>query len=236
MRCKKAGWLLLVLACASTAAGAQQAVPDKPVSDRDRLSYALGYDYGRSLADNRIDVDPAILLRAIQDGMAHKNPTVPPQQIANVLHSLKQKLYAQAKADFDKASAENRAASDSVLAKNRIRPGVKVLPSGVQYRVIEEGNGPTPRPDGQARILYRVSISTGQEFVSSYNTPNPQPTTIVISESPLAGVRQVLPMMRQGGHWEVVLPPDQAYGSSPGSPVGPNQALLMDIKMVEVLK
>ncbi|HTA64843.1 MAG TPA: FKBP-type peptidyl-prolyl cis-trans isomerase N-terminal domain-containing protein [Xanthomonadaceae bacterium] len=224
--------LLFVLAFLCVAAArAQDATPDKG-----KLSYALGYDYGRSLVENRIDVDQATLLRAIQDGMARKTPAEPPQQIAVVLQALKQKLYAQAKAAFDKASAENKVSSDSLLAKNRVRPGVKVLPSGVQYRVIEEGNGPSPRPDGQARILYRAAISTGQEFASSYNVANPQPTTIVINESPLAGIKQILPMMRQGSHWEVVLPPDQAYGSSPGSPVGPNQALLMDIKMIEVLK
>lgn len=227
----KMRWLILALVCVSPLAGAQQMT-----SDKDKLSYAVGYDFGRSVADNKLDVDPAIVLRAVQDGMAHKNPALSPQQIGQMLHALKQKLYAQAKAEFDKASAENKAASDALLAKNRIKAGVKVLPSGVQYRVIQEGNGPSPRPDGKARILYKVTVATGQEFVSSYNTPNPQPTSIVINESPLAGVRQILPMMRQGSHWEVLLPPDQAYGAGPGSPVGPNQALLMDIKMVEVLK
>lgn len=221
---------VLAFACVS-AAGAQQAATDK-----DRLSYALGYDFGRSLVENKVDVDPAVLLRAIQDGMSRKTPTMSQQQIATVLHSLTMKMYAQAKSEFDKASAENKAASDSLLAKNRVRQGVKVLPSGVQYRVIEEGNGPSPRPDGQARILYRASVPSGQEFVSSYNTRPPQPTTITIAESPLAGIRQVLPMMREGAHWEIVLPPDQAYGSGPGSPVGPNQALVIDIKMVEIVR
>lgn len=224
-------WWLLAMLGAWTLAGAQQAQTDKQ-----KLSYALGYDYGRSLADSNIDVDQATLARAIGDGLKHKSPAVSTQQMGVVLHGLKEKLYAQAKANFDKAAAENKAASDALLARNRIRAGVKVLPSGVQYRVIDAGSGPMPRADGQARILYKVSVATGQEFVSSYTTANPQPTTITISESPLAGVRQILPMMRQGAHWEVLLPSDQAYGPGPGSPVGPNQALLMDIKMVEVLK
>ncbi len=224
-------WLLGFLVCATATASAQQVQ-----SDRQKLSYALGYDYGRSLAENRIDVDPEILLRAIQDGIAHRQPSVAPPQIDAALHGLKQKLYAQAKASFEKAAAQNKAASDALLAKNRVRAGVKVLPSGVQYRVISAGDGPMPAADGQALILYRVSVATGQEFVSSYTSPHPQPTKINIGESPLAGVRQILPMMRQGAHWEVLLPPAQAYGSGPGSPVGPNQALLMDIRMVDVLK
>jgi FKBP-type peptidyl-prolyl cis-trans isomerase len=102
--------------------------------------------------------------------------------------------------------------------------------------VIEEGNGPAMRADGQVKILYRASISTGQEFATSYTTQNPQPTTVVINQSPLAGIKQMLPMMRQGARWEIVLPPDQAYGSGPGSPIGPNQAVMFDIKVVEVVR
>jgi peptidylprolyl isomerase len=205
-------------------------------SDKGKVSYSVGYDFGRSLVDDKVDVDPATLIRAIQDGYAHRNPALPPQQMAQLLQAMKQRLLAEAKADFDKAAAENKAASDWFLAKNHAKQGVRTLPDGVQYRVIEEGNGPAVRADGQVRILYRASISTGQEFATSYGSPNPQPTTVVISESPLVGIKQILPMMRQGAHWEILLPPDQAYGSGPGSPIGPNQAVLFDIKVVEVVK
>jgi len=224
--------LALVLACVGTSTAVAQDVS----SDKGKLSYSVGYDFGRSLVIDKIDVDPAILSRAIQDGMAHKDPALPQQQMAQVLHAMHQRLLAEAKANFDKAAEDNKAASDGFLAKNRARQGVRSLPDGVQYRVIEEGAGPPVRADGQVRILYRATISTGQEFATSYNNPNPQPTTVVINESPLAGIKQVLPMMRQGAHWEIVLPPEQAYGSGPGSPIGPNQAVVFDIKVVEVVK
>ena len=194
--------LALVLACAGTSTAIAQDVN----SERARLSYSVGYDFGRSLVIDKIDVDPTILSRAIQDGMAHKDPAMPQQQMTQVLQGMHQRLLAQAKANFDRAAVDNKAASDEFLARNHARQGVKTLADGIQYRVIEEGTGPPVRADGQARILYRAAISTGQEFASSYNVANPQPTTIVINESPLAGIKQVLPMMRQGAHWEIVLP------------------------------
>jgi len=205
-------------------------------SDKGKISYAIGYDLGRSLVDRGIDVDPATLQRAIQDGLARKPAAMPPQQMMQLLRAMQQRLLAQAKAAFDRAAASNKAASDRFITQNRAKPGVKTLANGIQYRVIEDGSGPAVRADGQVRILYRASISTGQEFATNYSGANAQPTTIVINELSLPGIKQVLPMMRQGAHWEILLPPDQAYGSGPGSPIGPNQAVLFDIKVVEVGK
>jgi len=224
--------LAVVVACLGMSAAMAQDV----TSDKGKISYAVGYDLGRSLVERNIDIDPATLQRGIQDGLGHKPPAIPPQQIMQLLREMQQRLLAQAKAAFDRAAAANKAASDRFIAQNRAKPGVKTLANGIQYRVIEDGNGPTVRADGQVRILYRASISTGQQFASNYTGANAQPTTIVINELPLAGIKQVLPMMRQGAHWEILLPPDQAYGSGPGSPIGPNQAVLFDIKIVDVGK
>jgi FKBP-type peptidyl-prolyl cis-trans isomerase len=224
--------LAVVVACLGTSVAMAQDV----TSDKGKISYAVGYDLGRSLDERGVDVDPATLQRAIQDGLARKTPAMPPQQMMQLLREMQQRLLAQAKAAFDRAAASNKAASDRFIAQNRAKPGVKTLADGVQYRVIEDGNGPAVRADGQVRILYRASISTGQQFATNYTGANAQPTTVVINESPLAGIKQVLPMMRQGAHWEILLPPDQAYGSGPGSPIGPNQAVLFDIKIVEAGK
>lgn len=229
---------LRLLALAAALMSVSTAIAQDVTSDKGKLSYAVGYELGHSLVERKIDIDPVTLNRAILDGIANKNPALPAQQMTQLLQEMQQRLLAKAKADFDKASADNKAASDWFLAKNRAKAGVKALANGVQYRVIEEGSGPVVRPDGQIRIMYRASISTGQEFGTSYGGPGTpaQPTTILVNAMPLAGIKQVLPMMRQGARWEIALPPDQAYGSGPGSPIGPNQAVLFDIKVVEVLK
>jgi FKBP-type peptidyl-prolyl cis-trans isomerase len=218
--------LALVLACLGTSAAIAQDVS----SDKGKLSYSVGYDFGRSLVIDKIDVDPAVLSRAIQDGMAHKDPALP-----QVLQAMHQRLLAVAKANFHKAAADNKTASDRFMAQNRVKPGVKTLADGIQYRVIEEGSGPAVKADGLVRIMYRISTSDGQEFRSSYGGPGSlsKPVFVAVKRSALAGIRQVLPMMRQGSHWEVVLPPEQAYGDDPRSPIGPSQAVVLDIKIVD---
>ena len=227
---------LLAVAMATATIGAAQA--QDVTSDKGKVSYALGYDLGRRLSESRIEVDTTTLLHAIQDGLASRNPSLSEKQMQQIMESVQQKQLARVKADFDKFAADNKAASDWFLAKNRARAFVKTLPSGIQYRVIEEGNGPMPRADGQVKIMYKASISSGKVFATSYGGDGvaAQPITVNISESPLAGIKQILPMMKLGAHWEVVLPPDQAYGSGPDSPIGPNQAVIFDLKVVEVLK
>ena len=229
---------LRLLAVALAVTGAGMAMAQDVTTDKGKLSYAVGYDMGRKLVESKIDLDPTTLNRAILDGMTHRNPLLTEPEMAQRLQTMQQGLLAQAKADFDKASAENKAASARFVAQNRNKPGVRTLADGIQYRVIEAGNGPMPYPDGRVRILYHASISNGQQFASNdgSNGRPVQPTTVVVNESPMPGIKQILPMMRQGAHWEILLPPEQAYGDSPGSPIGPNQAILFDIKMVEVLK
>ncbi len=224
-------FLALVLACV----GASMAIAQDVGSDRGKLSYSVGYEFGRSLVDDKVDIDPVTLVRAIQDGLAHRNPVMPPRQMALVVRAMQQRLLAVAKANFDRAAANNRAASDRFMAQNSVKPGVKTLADGIQYRVIDEGNGPAVRPDGVARIMYRAAIWDGKEFGSSYGGPGSQaqPVIVVVKESPMAGIRQILPMMKQGSRWEVLLPPEQAYGNNPGSPIGPSQAVLIDIKIVD---
>jgi FKBP-type peptidyl-prolyl cis-trans isomerase len=224
--------LAVLIASGSMAtAFAQDVTPDKA-----KLGYTLGYDYGRTLSGYGMEVDQAAFARGIADGLARKKPELSQQQIAQILQSVKQTLYAQAKTKFDKASTENKASSESFLAKNRTRPGVKVLPDGIQYRVIDEGTGPQVKPDDMLQIMFRATLSNGKEFVSNYSATGTasHPAYMAIKESPMAGMREILPMMRQGARWEIVLPPEQAYGSDPGSPVGPNQAVLFDIKIVDI--
>lgn len=201
-------------------------------SDKGKLSYAVGYEIGRDLNERKIDVDMNTVMRAIQDGHAKKAPAVPEEQMAQALRAMQEKMVADARAEFERVSNQNKAASDKFLADNRAKQGVTVLPSGIQYRVIENGNGRQPTATSEVQIHFRGSLHTGQEFASTYSGNTP--VTIKVSEAPLPGLKEVLPMMRQGSRWEIFLPADQAYGNTPRSPIGPNQAVVFDVRLVEV--
>lgn len=229
---------LRLLAALVAVLGVGAAMAQDTTSEKGKLSYAYGYRIGAELTDSKLDVDLATVVRGVQDGYAKKDPAVPMEQMQASLKAMGEKLQAQARAEFEKAAATNKAASDKFMAANRTKSGVVVLPSGVQYRVIEEGTGKQPTAAGDVRLHFRGSLYTGQDFASSYANAQPgqepEPVSFKVSEFPVEGVRDVLPLMKAGSRWEVFVPADKAYGNSPRSPIGPNQAVIFDIKLIEV--
>jgi FKBP-type peptidyl-prolyl cis-trans isomerase len=245
--------LLVVTLTGLTALGAESAIAQNasrqdvarhPAANTDittpdnkiKLSYAIGYDLASGLRRQQMDVDAATLIRGISDGLAKKPPEVPPAQMEALLTAMQQKFLTQAKAAYQKAITENKARSEQFLAQYRSKSGVKTLSGGIMYRVIDDGGGVMPTVNSQVRISFRGALVNGKVFASTLKGDNQQPITVGVSDSPLRGLTQVLTMMKQGAHWEVVLPSDQAYGDSPRSPVGPGQAVVFDITLVEVLK
>jgi FKBP-type peptidyl-prolyl cis-trans isomerase len=201
-------------------------------TDKGKLSYAMGYEIGQDITQRKLDVDLNTVIRAIQDGYAKKNPAVPEADMRAALEAMQQRLMEQAKAEFERVAAENKAKSDQFLAANRSKQGIQTLPSGIQYRVIDQGAGPQPTANSTVEIHFRGSLSTGQEFASTY-TGN-QAVTMQVSAAPIKGLQEVLPLMKSGSRWEIFLPPDMAYGDSPRSPIGPSQAVIFDVKLVSV--
>lgn len=215
------------LAQTAAATPAPAAAPDKTT-----LSYAIGYDMARDLAERKVDLDLATLIRGINEGYAKKQPTMPGDKLAAALSSFQKRMADQERANFERLSRENKTKSDAFLSANRAKPGVSVLPSGVQYRVIEPGTGAKPTSASTVQVHLRGSISTGQEFANTYSTANAQPASFKVSEFPLAGVKEAIVLMPTGSRWEVFIPADKAYGNDPRSPIGPAQAIVFDIKLL----
>ena len=201
-------------------------------SAKGKLSYALGYQLGRETVESGEALDLATMTKALQDGYAKKDPAVPVDQMRDAYQAMQQRLQAKAKAAFEKAAAENKTKSDGYLAQNKAKAGVKTLPDGVQYRVIETGNGAKPTPASSVDLEVSGPYPWGQQ-------PTPAPAaqkmaSTKLSEIEMPAVREVLAMMPQGSKWEIVLPPEKAFGNDPRSPFPPNVAVQFEIKLVSV--
>jgi peptidylprolyl isomerase len=210
-----------------------------PAPDKNALSYALGYDLGRNLVESGEAVDINTVVKALQEGYGKKEPTVPVAQLRTAVETMQKRQMEKAKAAFDKASAENKTKSDAFLAQNKSKAGVQSLPGGIQYRVIEAGSGAKPSQASNITMQYKGSLSDGRTFVDTFSpqqgqTAAPAPMAIKVSEIPLTGLREAILQMPTGARWEVVLPADKAYGNTPQSPVGPNQAVVFEVKLVSV--
>ena len=210
-----------------------------PAPNKNDLSYALGYDLGRNLVESGEAVDINTVIKALQEGYGKKEPTVAVTQLRTAVEAMQKRQMEKAKAAFDKASAENKTKSDAFLAQNKAKAGVQSLPGGVQYRVLEAGSGAKPNQASEVTLQYKGALTDGRVFVDTFSpqpgqTTAPAPMAIKVSEIPLVGLRDALLQMPAGARWEVVLPAEKAYGNTPQSPVGPNQAVVFDVKLVSV--
>lgn len=200
-------------------------------SEKGKLSYAIGYEIGNDFVEKKMDIDVNTVIRAIQDGYAKKAPAVANEQMAEALDKMKERLYNEAKTKYEALARDNKAASDKFLAENKVKKGIVTLPSGIQYRIIEEGTGKRPLKTSEVTMHYRGSLTTGLEFDSSFARGTPAKFKV---DQVLKGWQEVIPMMKVGDHWQIFLPPEQAYGMRGNGPIGPNQALVFEIKLIDV--
>jgi FKBP-type peptidyl-prolyl cis-trans isomerase FklB len=206
-------------------------VAQDTTSEKGKLSYAIGYEIGNDFIEKKMDVDVATVLRAIQDGYAKRQPAVPAQEMRTALEKMSEKLKTAALAKYEALAKENKAKSDKFMADNKVKKGIVTLPSGIQYRVIEDGTGKRPLKNSEVSVHYRGSLSSGLEFDSSFARGVPASFKV---DAVLKGWQEVLPMMKVGDHWQIFLPPEQAYGMRGQGPIGPNEALVFEIKLVDV--
>lgn len=233
--------LASVVATGAMAQTAPAAKPAAPVAsgpvDKAALAYALGYDFGRGLADQAPGLDVNAINRAIQDGYAKKQPTIPAEKLQSTVAAYQQQRETQAKAEFEKVSRENKVKSDAALASNKTKPGVVILPSGIQYKVVEAGAGAKPNVNSTVEFNFSGALaSTGQVFASTF--ANVKPVTGKLADvANLPGMKEVMQMMPSGARWQILLPPEKAWGNGPeslrGGP-GPNQAVFLDVKLISV--
>lgn len=223
---------LLAATLAALTLTAGTALAQDTSSAKGQLSYALGYQLGREAIESGEALDVTTMTKAVQDGYAKKAPTVPVEQMRTAYQGMQKRLQAKAKAAFDKASAENKTKSDAFLAQNRTKPGVKTLPSGVQYRVIETGNGAKPNQASNVELEVNGPFPWGQHPTPAQ--PAQKMASMKLSQIEMASMREVLLQMPAGSKWEIALPSDKAYGADPRTGFPPNVAVVFEVKLASV--
>lgn len=206
-------------------------VAQDTTSEKGKLSYSIGYQIGKDFIDRKMDVDINTVVKAMQDASAKRAPVIAEEQMRDTLTKFQTKMMSEAKAEFDKVAGANKTKSDAFMASNRSKKGIVALPSGVQYRVIEEGSGKQVAATSEVTVHYRGSLADGLEFDSSF--ARGEPVKFKVNEV-IKGWQEALPRMKVGDHWQIFVPADLAYGERGQAPrIGPNQALVFDIKVID---
>ncbi|STY29771.1 macrophage infectivity potentiator [Legionella wadsworthii] len=204
------------------------------VTDKDKLSYSIGADLGKNFKTQGIDINPDALAKGMQDGMSGAQLILTEQQMKDVLNKFQKDLMAKRSAEFNKKAEENKSKGDSFLSSNKSKSGVVVLPSGLQYKVIEAGTGNKPSKTDTVTVEYTGTLIDGTVFDSTEKTG--KPATFQVSQV-IPGWTEALQLMPAGSTWEIYVPSDLAYGPrSVGGPIGPNETLIFKIHLISVKK
>lgn len=214
-------------------APSKAAAPAAPLAtDKEKFSYALGMNTSQLIKAQNIDVDVEALLRGLRDAHTGSQTQLTKQEMAEVLTKRQQEMQAKAQEQQRLAGEKNKREGDAFLAQNKARPGVVTLPSGLQYEVITEGTGPTPKATDMVTTHYRGTLIDGTEFDSSYKRG--EPVTFSVG-GVIKGWTEALQLMKVGSKWKLYIPSDLAYGAQQrGQYITPNSTLLFEIELLAI--
>lgn len=205
---------------------------------KSRASYLIGFQIGNGLKAQGMDIDPEILLRGIKEAQAGGKPALTEAEIQETAKALQQQGMAKQaeiqktmQAEAAKIGDANKKEGEAFLAANSKKPGVVTTPSGLQYKVIKDGTGSSPKPSDVATVHYEGRLLNGQVFDSSYKKGEPaqfQPVQVI------PGWKEALPMMKTGAQWELYIPSALAYGPRGTPTIPPNSTLIFKVELLGV--
>jgi FKBP-type peptidyl-prolyl cis-trans isomerase len=199
---------------------------------KDKASYAIGMNIGKGLHKDSVDVDPAILLRGLKDGMAGGKTLLTDDEAKSAMVAIQADLRKKQEAKMAVVGDANKKEGDEFLAQNKTKEGVVTLPSGLQYKILKEGTGPKPSASDSVVCNYKGTLIDNTEFDSSYKRG--QPATFPVGQV-IKGWTEVLQLMPVGSKWQVFVPSDLAYGPrAPGGAIGPNSTLIFEIELLSI--
>jgi FKBP-type peptidyl-prolyl cis-trans isomerase FklB len=201
-------------------------------TQKDKVSYAIGLNVGKSLHRDTVDIDTNILLRGLKDALAGGKTLLTDDEAKAAIGQLQADLRKKQEEKIAVAGQANQKEGEAFLAANKTKDGVVTLPSGLQYKILTEGTGPRPAATDSIVCNYRGTLLSGKEFDSSYKRG--QPLTIAVS-GVIKGWTEALQLMPVGSKWQLFIPSDLAYGPRAAGPdIGPNSTLIFEVELLSI--
>jgi FKBP-type peptidyl-prolyl cis-trans isomerase FklB len=207
------------------------AADEKPLgSQKEKASYGVGMNVGKSFKSDLIELDVDAFFRGFKDALSGTKSAVTEAELEQAMTSLR----ADVSRKSEERASSNKKAGQDFLAKNKDEKNVKTTESGLQYTVMKEGTGPSPKATDTVKVHYRGTLIDGTEFDSSYKRN--EPTTFPVNQV-IKGWTEALQKMKVGSKWKVFVPSDLAYGDEGRPPViPPASVLIFEIELLGIEK
>ena len=207
---------------------AHSSAADKPKSETERFSYAIGLQIGQNMKQQGTEIDSKSLVLGLQDGLSG----APAKLTNDEMQAAVQAQHQREAAKRESVAKKNLDAGQAFLTENKKKSGVVARPSGLQYKVLKDGKGKQPKASDTVEVHYRGTLLNGTEFDSSYQRN--QTATFPV-HGVIQGWQEVLPLMKEGAKWQVWIPAALAYGErGAGRAIGPNETLTFEIELIAV--
>ncbi|TDT44306.1 FKBP-type peptidyl-prolyl cis-trans isomerase FklB [Halospina denitrificans] len=233
---KSSGLAAAMLILASGCSAENEASLD---TEEKKLSYSMGTIFAERIGEDMQDLDTDAFVAGIIDGLEGNEKQLSDEEIQASIQDY-QKRMQQEMADAQNQggqeqqqgnATENLEQSEAFLEENAERDEVKTTESGLQYEVLEEGDGQSPEADDRVTVHYTGMLTDETVFDSSRERG--EPTTFGLQQV-IPGWTEGLQLMQEGGRYKFYIPPELAYGENAPSSIGPNQALIFDVELIEV--
>lgn len=193
----------------------------------EKFSYALGLSLASNLLQSQIKtVEFDAMFAAIRDVMEGRKPTISPIEANKVIEEYFNSQQAR-------LGAINEREGNDFLERNKKEEGIVELESGLQFKIIKQGNGHKPKLTDKVKCHYHGTLINGTIFDSSVNRGEP---TVFPVNGVIKGWIEALQLMNTGSKWQLYIPPHLAYGEhGTGSSIGPKSTLIFDVELLEII-
>jgi FKBP-type peptidyl-prolyl cis-trans isomerase len=201
-------------------------------TSEDRLSYGIAYGLGQRMLADGVPLQAESFSLGLSDALKGEEPRLTEEEIASEMQAYQERAAAEQQAAAAVAGEANLAASTAFLTANAAREGVMVTETGLQYEILEAGEGAKPSAEDTVEVHYRGTLADGTEFDSSYGRGEPVKFGV---NQVIPGWTEALQMMSVGSKWKLAIPSDLAYGAGgAGQVIGPNQALVFEVELLSI--
>jgi FKBP-type peptidyl-prolyl cis-trans isomerase len=177
--------------------------PEALKTDKEKVSYAIGVDIARNFQRQGIDAETDALLRGMRDVLSRSKLLLSEEELRVALNEFQTELKQTRARSVRYVVEDNKRKGDAFLAANRAKEGVVTLPSGLQYKILKEGDGRKPTDTDTVEVNYRGTLIDGTEFDSSYGRG--QPATLKVTGF-IKGWTEALQLMPVGSKWQLFIP------------------------------
>ena len=222
-------FLIIAISCTTS-----EKVVETPqlIDYMDTVSYSVGVDIGKSFRLQEMDIDPDAMARGLGDAFSDKETALTDEEIQSTLINFRQEFQKKQREIAQQKAQAAAVAEEAYLAKSALKESVVSLPSGLQYKVITPGDGPSPLSTDRVKVHYKGTLVDGTVFDSSYDRGQPASNNVT---GFIKGWVEALLLMQVGSKWELTIPSKLGYGTrGSGAIIPPNSTLLFEVELLAI--